>query len=65
MPNPFPGMNPFLEDPLHWRGVHLRLIAALDAQLNQTLPPRFYQPCGRKSVCRKRGKTLLPGWHCG
>ena len=41
MPNPFPGMNPYLEDPRHWRGVHLRLIAVIETAINQNLPSAF------------------------
>jgi Protein of unknown function (DUF4058) len=29
MPSPFPGMNPYLEHPEIWPGVHLLLIPAL------------------------------------
>ncbi|GAB4458189.1 MAG: DUF4058 family protein [Armatimonadaceae bacterium] len=41
MPNPFPGMNPYLENRTWWRGVHARLIAAMDESLNRSLPPGF------------------------
>jgi hypothetical protein len=38
MPSPFPGMDPYLEDPALWRGVHARLVnecsALLQPQLN-------------------------------
>lgn len=29
MPGPFPGMDPFLEEPAHWRVFHKQLVAAL------------------------------------
>jgi hypothetical protein len=29
MPSPFPGMNPYLEHPALWSGVHHRLIKAI------------------------------------
>ena len=29
MPSPFPGMNPYLEQPSVWAGFHNRLIVAL------------------------------------
>ncbi len=41
MPSPFPGMDPYLEDPTRWAGVHLRLIAAIERELNRLLPPPF------------------------
>ncbi len=39
MPSPFPGMDPYLESPNEWGGVHHALIVALAAQLNRLLPP--------------------------
>jgi hypothetical protein len=41
MPSPFPGMDPYLESPEHWRGFHSAMIPALNAQLNRTLPDGF------------------------
>lgn len=41
MPSPFPGMDPYLEDPNEWGEVHLRLIAESAKQLNQILPDGF------------------------
>lgn len=39
--NPFPGMNPYLEDPTLWRGVHNNLNTYFSAQLNRALPSAF------------------------
>lgn len=36
MKNPFPGMNPYLED--HWRDVHTRLTIYIADQLQERLP---------------------------
>jgi hypothetical protein len=41
MPSPFPGMDPFLEDPRHWRNTHARLIADIQTQLNPRLRPNY------------------------
>lgn len=41
MPSPFPGMDPYLEDPTRWGGVHTRLIVAISNRLNQLLPPNL------------------------
>jgi hypothetical protein len=38
MPSPFPGMDPYLEDPAGWSGVHLGLLYAIHAELNRVLP---------------------------
>lgn len=41
MPSPFPGMDPYLEEPTRWAGVHMNLIVAIQAELNRRLPPPF------------------------
>jgi Protein of unknown function (DUF4058) len=41
MRSPFPGMDPYLEDPGGWAGVHDGLIVAIRADLNRRLGPRF------------------------
>ena len=41
MPSPFPGMDPYLEDPRFWRNAHARLIADMQAQLNPRLRPNY------------------------
>ena len=41
MVNPFPGMNPYLENPSRWRPFHTMLMATINEVLNQQLPPGF------------------------
>jgi hypothetical protein len=41
MPSPFPGMDPYLEDPLHWRDVHHSLAGQIRRQLVPRLSPRY------------------------
>jgi hypothetical protein len=41
MPSPFPGMDPYLEDPLHWRDVHHRLAVEISRRLSPRLAPRY------------------------
>ena len=41
MPSPFPGMDPYLEDPEIWPDVHLGMIAAVRADLQARLPSRY------------------------
>lgn len=41
MPGPFPGMDPYLERPALWRGVHHLLISQSLAQINPALPDGF------------------------
>ena len=42
MPCPFPGMDPYLEHPTLWPGVHNGLLAALQLALAPQLRPRYY-----------------------
>jgi Protein of unknown function (DUF4058) len=42
MPSPFPGMDPYLEDPFFWHQVHSRLIVALANDLGAKLRPKYY-----------------------
>ena len=41
MPSPFPGMDPYLEAPHRWPGVHTFLITAYAELLNKRLRPRY------------------------
>ena len=41
MPSPFPGMDPYLENPDDWRGFHATLITFLASYLNNHLPVDF------------------------
>ena len=41
MLSPFPGMDPYLEEPRLWPGVHLYLIGALAELLNKRLRPNY------------------------
>ncbi len=41
MPAPFPGINPYLENPLFWSEVHNLLIAAIFRKLNPQLRPKY------------------------
>lgn len=42
MPSPFPGMDPYLEDPSGWMGFHNTLIVEMMAALNAQLMPAYY-----------------------
>jgi len=41
MPSPFPGMNPFLENPAVWPDFHLRMISMIGELLAPQLSPRY------------------------
>ncbi len=42
MPSPFPGMDPYLEDPIGGPDVHHRLITAIGDHLSAAVSPYFY-----------------------
>src|SRR5215217_1667549 len=42
MASPFPGMDPYLEGPGRWPGVHTRLITAIADILTEQLRPRYF-----------------------
>lgn len=42
MPSPFPGMDPYLEDPAVWPDFHDRFAEQISAVLNETLPAPYY-----------------------
>lgn len=42
MPSPFPGMDPYLEDPIEWPDLHVRLMVAISRQLTAQITPHFY-----------------------
>ncbi len=41
MPSPFPGMNPYFEDPEFWPGVHHWLIIEIANSLNRQLSDKY------------------------
>ena len=60
MPNPFPGMNPYLETTEFWKGVHDGLIFTLNEALNKTLPPGFVARIGERVYVVEPGRGLYP-----
>jgi hypothetical protein len=48
MPSPFPGMNPYLEHPAVFPGLHSRLITALSESLQDKLPAPYYAEIGER-----------------
>ncbi|MDZ7360275.1 MAG: DUF4058 family protein [candidate division KSB1 bacterium] len=50
MPNPFPGMDPWLERPSLWPDVHDNLIIRLQSALAPLLRPRYYVAVQQRTV---------------
>ncbi len=58
MPNPFPGMNPYLEHPDFWPEVHHLLISAIKESLTPQLRPK-YRVAIEKRIYEIQGETSL------
>ncbi|MGI2905270.1 DUF4058 family protein [Tolypothrix sp. VBCCA 56010] len=56
--SPFPGMNPYLENPLFWSEIHNLLIAAIFRKLNPQLRPK-YKVAIEKRVYQTTDEDLL------
>jgi len=48
MPSPFPGMDPYLESPALFPGLHNRLISLLSESLQALLPPPYFAEIGER-----------------
>ncbi len=42
MASPFPGMNPYLEDPAQWRGFHGHMLSGMTFALTSAVGPNYY-----------------------
>lgn len=60
MPNPFPGMNPYLEDVELWKGVHNGLITRCADALNILLPDDYFADAEARVVLEPIGKEYVP-----
>jgi hypothetical protein len=61
MPSPFPGMNPYLEDPELWPGVHGRLIVAIADFLSPQLRPKYFVAIEERTYQTTCEERLLVG----
>lgn len=60
MPSPFPGMNPYLENPELWSEVHHRLITAIADAIESDLT-RDYRVAIEKRSYLSEGESVLVG----
>jgi Protein of unknown function (DUF4058) len=58
MPNPFSGMNPYLEQPEYWSDFHNQLVAAIARSLVPKLVPK-YRVVTDKWVYKIAGSTAI------
>ncbi len=52
----FPGMDPWLEHPVEWPGIHDPLITHMADELNRTLAPRYFARSAHRTVLE------IPEW---
>lgn len=60
MPSPFPGMDPYLEAPALWPGVHHRLITYIADSLSERLPQRYVANIDERLVVVESERNLYP-----
>lgn len=60
MPGPFPGMDPYLEQPALWSGVHQGLITGIRDALNAALPSGYVADIGERVVLTRPDRSIFP-----
>jgi hypothetical protein len=60
MPSPFPGMHPYLEQPVFWSEFHNRLIVAIADAIVPSLLPRYYVGVETRTYRDHNDGELLP-----
>ncbi len=61
MSSPFPGMNPYLENPELWTEVHHRLISSIAASIEPLLPPSYRVAIEKRIYSQFPEDSLLVG----
>lgn len=61
MPSPFPGMDPYLENPEIWPEVHSRLIVAISDSLAPSLHPKYYAAIEKRTYLDTPEDSILVG----
>lgn len=60
MPSPFPGMDPYLEDPATWQDLHHRLISSISRQLQPQLVPLYFARIGERLYLEDVRHAMYP-----
>src|SRR5262249_16663893 len=61
MSGPFPGMDPYLENPADWPGFHHLLISAATEQLQRQVRPRgYYVNIDERIWLEELGRAVYP-----
>jgi hypothetical protein len=61
MSSPFPGMNPYLENPVFWSEVHNRLIVNLADSLAPLIPPQYRVAIEQRTYLSDESDSVLVG----
>ena len=61
MSSPFPGMNPYLENPVFWSEVHNRLIVNLADSLAPQIPPQYRVAIEQRTYLSDESDSVLVG----
>ena len=57
MSSPFPGMDPYLEDPENWGGFHQLLASEIVSRLNADLDAKYYADLDVRTILQDVGQT--------
>ena len=60
MPSPFPGMDPYLEGPVLWSGLHHALITYIRDALNPVLGPRYVANISERLYIIQPERSIIP-----
>jgi len=60
MPGAFPGMDPYLEHPAWWPGVHQGVITYAREALNAVLPPAYVADIGERVYLVHQDRSIYP-----
>jgi hypothetical protein len=60
MPSPFPGMDPYLEDPVRWPDVHQRLITYIADAIQAQVRPRYHARMGERVYILQPPHAMYP-----
>ncbi|MBW4541337.1 MAG: DUF4058 family protein [Myxacorys chilensis ATA2-1-KO14] len=61
MPSPFPGMNPYLEQPVFWSSFHTRFMVAIADAITPNLRPKYYVDVETRTYVDETDEELLVG----
>lgn len=56
----FPGMDPYLEDPLIWQGLHNRMVVYIADHLQPMLEPRYIAAVEERVFVEGPDRDIIP-----